>query len=172
MIAQDWPGPQCIMGNSESIYYSVSYSLAKLSKICETLISCDKERLELSLLHKNVNTSSHRKGDLMALTTVYQYELWLKVWYIPSQLSLPRQGPTWSESTEFSSYLRSSYPSYDMVDCRRTFGVVFPILKGSQLHIHHSESKWSFSTNRISVTQITTAQMAQIEIKSDLITKT
>ena len=93
MIAQDWPGPQCIMGNSESIYYSVSYFLAKLSKSCETLFSCDKERLELSFLHKNVNTSSHRKGNLMALTTVYQYELWQKVRYIPSQLSLPRQGP-------------------------------------------------------------------------------
>jgi len=74
-------------------HYSVSYFLAKLSKICETLFSCDKERLELSLLHKNVNTSSHRKGNLMALTTVYQFKLWLKVRYIPSQLSLPRQGP-------------------------------------------------------------------------------
>jgi len=52
-----------------------------------------------------------------------------------------------------------------MVDCRRTFGAVFPILKGGQLHIHCSDSKWSFFTNRISVTQITTAQIAQIEIK-------
>jgi len=27
--------------------------------------------MKLSLLHKNVNTSSHRKGDLMALTLAY-----------------------------------------------------------------------------------------------------
>jgi len=59
-----------------------------------------------------------------------------------------------------------------MVDGRRIFGGVFPILQGRQLRIHHSDSEWSFSTNRISVTQITMAQMAQIEIKWDLITKT
>jgi len=40
--------------------------------------------------HKNVNTSSHRKGNL---TVVYQFELWLKVRGMPSKLSLPRQGP-------------------------------------------------------------------------------
>jgi len=51
------------------------------------------------------------------------------------------------------------------------FGVVFPILKGRQLRIHHSDSEWSFSTNQILVTRITTAQMVQIEIKWDLITK-
>ena len=56
-----------------------------------------------------------------------------------------------------------------MADGRRTFGVVFPILKGRQLRIHCSDDEWSFSTNRISVTRITTAQM---KIKWDLITKT
>jgi len=59
-----------------------------------------------------------------------------------------------------------------MVDCRRTFGVVFPIPKGRQLRIHCSDSEWSFSTNRISVTRITMARMAQIEMKWDLNTKT
>ena len=59
-----------------------------------------------------------------------------------------------------------------MVDGRRTFGVVFPILKGRQLRIHYSDNEWSFSTNPISVTRLTTLQMAQIEIKGDLITKT
>jgi len=49
--------------------------------------------VKLSLLHKNVNMSSHRKGNLMALTAVYQIELWLKVQDMPSKLSLPRQGP-------------------------------------------------------------------------------
>ena len=49
---------------------------------------------------------------------------------------------------------------------------LFPILKGRQLRIHCSDSKWSFSTNQILVTRITMAQMAQIEIKWDLITKT
>jgi len=32
----------------------------------------------------------------------------------------------------------------DTVDGRRIFGVVFPILKGRQLRIHHSDSKWFF----------------------------
>jgi len=29
--------------------------------------------MKLSLLHKNVNTSSHQEGNLVALTTVYQF---------------------------------------------------------------------------------------------------
>jgi len=59
-----------------------------------------------------------------------------------------------------------------MVDGRYTFGVVFPIRKGRQLRIHCRDSEWSFSTNPISVTPITMAQMAQLEIQWDLITKT
>jgi len=57
---------------------------------------------------------------------------------------------------------------YDTVDGRRTFGIVVPIFKGRQFRIYCSDSKWSFSKKRISVTRIT---MAQIEIKWDLITK-
>jgi len=72
---------------------SVFYFLAKLSKICGIFFSCQKKTMKLSLLHKNVNTSSHRKGNLMALTAVCQFELWLKVRDMPSQLSLLRQGP-------------------------------------------------------------------------------
>ena len=64
-----------------------------LAKICEIFFSCEKKNMKLSVLHKNLNTSSHRKGSLMALTTVYQFELWLILWDIPSELSLPRQGP-------------------------------------------------------------------------------
>ena len=56
-------------------------------------LSCEKEKIELSLFHKNVNTSSHRKGNLMALTADYQFELWVKVPELPTKLSLPRQGP-------------------------------------------------------------------------------
>ena len=52
--------------------------------------------------------------------------------------------------------------------CRGTT-VDSDIMKGRQLRIHCSDSEWSFSKNRISVTRITTAQ---IEIKWDLITKT
>ena len=59
-----------------------------------------------------------------------------------------------------------------MVECRHTFGVVLSILQGRQLCIHHSDSEWSFSTKRISVTRITTTRMAQIERKWDLIAKT
>jgi len=54
---------------------SVSHFLAELSKICEIFFSCKKKTMKLSLLHENVSTSSHRKGNLMALTAVYQFEL-------------------------------------------------------------------------------------------------
>jgi len=73
---------------------SVLQFLAKLSKICKIFFSCEKKTMTLSLLHKNVNTSSHRKGNLMALTAVYQFELWLKVLDMPSKLSLPRHAGT------------------------------------------------------------------------------
>jgi len=54
---------------------SVFHFLAKPSKICQIFFSCEKKKMTLSLLHKNVNTFSHRKGSLMALTMVYQFEL-------------------------------------------------------------------------------------------------
>jgi len=54
---------------------SVSHFLAKPSKICEIFFSCEKKTMKLSLLHKNVNTSSHIKGNLMELTAVYPFEL-------------------------------------------------------------------------------------------------
>jgi len=47
---------------------SVFHFLAKLSKICEIFFSCEKKIMKLSLLHKNVNISSHIKGNLVALT--------------------------------------------------------------------------------------------------------
>jgi len=49
---------------------SVFHFLVKLSKSCEIFFSCEKKTMRLSLLHKNVNASSHRKGKLMALTVV------------------------------------------------------------------------------------------------------
>jgi len=49
---------------------SVFHFLAKLSKICEILFSCEKKTMQLSLFLKNVNASSHIKGNLMALTVV------------------------------------------------------------------------------------------------------
>jgi len=70
----------------------VFHFLAKFSKICEIFFSCEKKTMKLSLLHKDVNTSSHKKSNLMALTTVYQFELWLKVRDMSSKLSLPRRG--------------------------------------------------------------------------------
>jgi len=50
---------------------SVFHFLAKLSKICEIFFSREKRTMKLSLLHKNLNTSSHIKGNLMALTAVF-----------------------------------------------------------------------------------------------------
>jgi len=72
---------------------SVFHFLATRSKICEIFFSCEKKTMKLSLLHNNVNTSSHIKGNVMALPPSCQFELWLKVWDVPSTLSLPRQGP-------------------------------------------------------------------------------
>jgi len=72
---------------------SVSHFLAKLSKICEIFFSCEKKKMKLSLLNKNVGTSGRIEGNLMALTSSCQFELWLKVGDVPSKLSLPRQGP-------------------------------------------------------------------------------
>ena len=60
---------------ASSFRSSVFHFLAKLSKICEIFFSGGKNTMNLSLLHRNVNTSSHRKGNLMALTTVYQFKL-------------------------------------------------------------------------------------------------
>jgi len=54
---------------------SVFHFLAKLSKICEIFFSCEKKAMKLSLLHKNVNRSSHMKGNLMALTRSFQFKL-------------------------------------------------------------------------------------------------
>jgi len=41
-----------------------------LTKLCEIFFSCEKKTMKLSLLHKNVNPSSHIKGNFMALTAV------------------------------------------------------------------------------------------------------
>ena len=53
----------------------IFHLLAKLFEIYEIFFSCEKRTMTLSSLHKNVNTSSHKKGNLMALTAVYQFEL-------------------------------------------------------------------------------------------------
>jgi len=58
-----------------------------------------------------------------------------------------------------------------MVKGRRTFGVVFPILKEATAFIAAIASG-IFLKKRTSVTKITTARMAQIERKWDLATKT
>jgi len=52
---------------------SIFHFLVKLSKVYDIFFSCEKKTMKLSLLHKNVNTSSHRKGNL--ITAVYQFEL-------------------------------------------------------------------------------------------------
>ena len=49
---------------------NVFHFLAKLSKTCEIFFSCEKKTMKLSLLPNKVNTSSHIKGNLMALTAV------------------------------------------------------------------------------------------------------
>jgi len=49
--------------------------LGKVFKICEIFFLHEEKKLILSLSHKNVNTSKHRKDNLMALTAGYQFEL-------------------------------------------------------------------------------------------------
>jgi len=49
---------------------SVFHFLAKLCEIFKIFFSREKKTMKLNLLHKNVNTSSHIKGNLMALTAV------------------------------------------------------------------------------------------------------
>jgi len=96
---------------------SVFHFLAKLSKICEIFLSREKKTTKLSLLHKNVNTSSHIKGNLMAPTTVFsssydwKFEICLANYHYPG-----RDHETWSELSEFSSYPRSSQPSFTAID--------------------------------------------------------
>jgi len=48
--------------------------------------------MKLGFLHKNVNTASHRKGNLMALTAVYQFELWLKNSRYAQQIIITQAG--------------------------------------------------------------------------------
>jgi len=70
---------------------NIFHFLAKLSKTCEIFFSREKKTMKSSFLRKNVNTSSHRKGNFMTQTPVYQ--LLLKVGDMPSKFSLPRRGP-------------------------------------------------------------------------------
>ena len=72
-----------------------------------------RKTMKLSLLHKSVNTSSHKKGNLMALTAVYQFELWLKFEICPVNYHYPsRDHEAWFELIKFSSYPSSSSPSF------------------------------------------------------------
>ena len=84
---------------------SVFHFLAKLPKICKIFFSCAKRTMKLSLLHKNVNTSSHRKGNLTALISS-SYDLKFEIF--PANYHYPgRDHETWFELSKFSSYPRS-----------------------------------------------------------------
>jgi len=89
-------------------------------------------------------------------------------------LFIERCKPRWCE--EVFHRIRHLKVTYErgqaMGEGRHTVGVVFSILKGIQLRIHRSDSECFFSKKQRSVARITTAQMAQIERKWHLITKT
>jgi len=53
---------------------SVFHFLAKPFKICEIFFVCEKKTMKLNLLHKNVNTSSNKKG-IDGTNRSYQFEL-------------------------------------------------------------------------------------------------
>jgi len=78
---------------------SVFHFLSKLSKICELFFSWEKKTMKLSLSHKNVNTSSLKKGNLLALTAVYQFEICPANYHYPG-----RDHETLFELSKFSSY--------------------------------------------------------------------
>jgi len=73
--------------------FSVFHFLAKLSKICEIFFSCKKKNNEVKFVTRECTHISHRKGNLVTLTTIEQFQLWLKVRDIPCKLSFPRQRP-------------------------------------------------------------------------------
>jgi len=75
----------------ERVHFALVYSISWLNY--EIFFSYEKKKMKLSPLRKNVHASSHGKGSLMALTAIYQFELWLKVRDMLSKLSLARQGP-------------------------------------------------------------------------------
>ena len=50
-----------------------------------------------------------------------------------------------------------------LIKGRHAHRVMFPILEGRQLHIHCGDIKWPFSKKQVSVTQISKAQIAEIE---------
>jgi len=51
------------------------YFLVKLSKICEIFFSCEKENNEIKLVTQECKHIQPQKGNLMALTAIYQFEL-------------------------------------------------------------------------------------------------
>jgi len=58
---------------------SVFHFPAKLSKLCEIFSHVKRKKMKLSLLHKNLTTSSHRKGNLMVLTAGRTHETWFEL---------------------------------------------------------------------------------------------
>jgi len=60
------------VANPFALVYSISWlNFLKFVRFSSHM----KKTMKLGLLHKNVNTSGHREGNLMALTAVYQFEL-------------------------------------------------------------------------------------------------
>jgi len=79
----------------QQVHFALMCSISWLSFLKFVRFSSHVERktMKLNLLYKNVDTSSHKKGTLVALTIADRFELWLKVRDVSSKLSLPRQGP-------------------------------------------------------------------------------
>jgi len=75
------------------LHSSVFHFLAKLSKIYEMFFSCEKKTMKLRLLHKNVNTSSHRKGNLWTNRSLSVRVITKGLKYA-QQIIITRQGPS------------------------------------------------------------------------------
>jgi len=83
---------------------SVFHYLAESSKICEIIFHV--KTMKLSLLHKNVNTPSHRKSKFNS-SYDYRFEI------CPANYRYPRRDhETWFELSKFSSYPGLSYLSF------------------------------------------------------------
>jgi len=82
---------------------SVFHFLAKLSEICEIFFSCEKKTMKLSLLHEHVNTPSHRKGNLMALTGFIS-SVMTKHYICPANYHYPGRDRVFELSVYFYQY--------------------------------------------------------------------
>jgi len=95
-----------------------SISWLNFSKFVRFSSRVKRKPMKLRLLHNNVNISNQRKGNLVTLSTVSQFEFEFEI--CPANYHYPgRDEETWFELSKFSTHLRSSYPSFTVFWTKR-----------------------------------------------------